>query len=105
MRGFFNDNQAKPSLNARIQASERRLLLRALREAQQGTQCPAAQDGGSQKEYDASLMENEYCALHIDVILSREPHKRCRSAKCEESPLSLSFGLGALTEYKAPSER
>ena len=30
-------NQAKPSLNARIQASERRLLLRALREAQQGT--------------------------------------------------------------------
>ena len=50
-------------------------------------------------------MKNGYCALHIAVILSREPHKWCRSAKCEESPFCKSCDLGALTEYKAFSER
>ena len=50
-------------------------------------------------------MKNERCALHTAVILSREPHKRCRSAKCEESPFCKSLDLGALTEYKAFSER
>ena len=40
--------------------------------------------------------------LRKSVILSHEPQGRCRSAKCEESPFSKSFGLGASTENKPP---